>query len=68
LIRHRDHNGQNLAYIYFEEITRYVQSSRVLEGATTMEATVDILIISALIPDYWPLLAGLTMAVALALV
>ena len=29
---------------------------------------VDILIISALIPDYWPLLAGLTMAVALALV
>ena len=28
----------------------------------------DVLIISALILDYWPLLAGLTMAVALALV
>jgi len=39
-----------------------------LEGATTMEATVDVLMISALIPDYWPLLAGLTMAAALALV
>jgi hypothetical protein len=33
-----------------------------------MEATVDVLIISALFPDYWPLLAGLTMAAALALV
>jgi hypothetical protein len=29
---------------------------------------VDILVISVLIPDYWPLLAGLTMAAALALV
>jgi hypothetical protein len=27
----------------------------------------DILIISALFPDYWPLMAGLTMAAALAL-
>jgi len=33
-----------------------------------MEARVDVLIISALIPDYWPLLLGLTMAAALALV
>jgi hypothetical protein len=39
-----------------------------LEGAAIMEATVDVLIISALIPDYWPLLAGLTMAAVLALV
>jgi len=29
---------------------------------------VDVLIISHLIPDYWPLLAGLAMALALALV
>jgi hypothetical protein len=33
-----------------------------------MEAAVDILVISALIPDYWPLLAGLTLAAALALI
>jgi len=32
-----------------------------------MELTVDILIISAFMPDYWPLLAGLTMAAVLAL-
>ena len=42
--------------------------SRVLVGAKIMEAMVDVLIISALIPDYWPLLAGLTMAAVLALV
>jgi hypothetical protein len=39
----------------------------VLEAATK-EATMDVIIISALFPDYWPLLAGLAMAVALALV
>jgi hypothetical protein len=33
-----------------------------------MEAAVDILVISALIPDYWPVLAGLTMAAALVLI
>jgi len=32
-----------------------------------LEAMVDVLIISALVPDYWPLLAGLTMAAVLAM-
>jgi len=96
---HRDHNGQNLAYIYFEEgawptisgqvaskmgragdisrhtkpticlkKTRFRPKQGCLKGDNHMEATVDILIISALIPDYWLLLAGLAMAAALALV
>ena len=33
-----------------------------------LEAIPGVLIIFALVPDYWPLLAGLTMAAALALV
>jgi hypothetical protein len=41
--------------------------SRVVIGAKIVEAMVDVLIISALVPDYWPLLAGLTMAAVLAM-
>jgi hypothetical protein len=55
-------------FVSSSDQSNFDQRDNLLEGATTMEATVDVLIVAALIPDYWPLLAGLAMAVALALV
>jgi hypothetical protein len=55
-------------FVSSSDQTNFDQRDNLLEGATTMEATVDVLIVIALMPDYWPLLVGLAMAVALALV
>jgi hypothetical protein len=54
-------------FVSSSDQSNFDQRDNLLEGATTMEATVDVLIITALIPGYWPLLAGLAMAAALAL-
>jgi len=55
-------------FVSSSDQTNFDQRYNLLEGAATMEAMVDVLIVIALIPDYWPLLVGLAMAVALALV
>jgi hypothetical protein len=53
---------------FLSQKNKILSEAECLEWAAIMELTVDILIISAFMPDYWPLLAGLTMAAVLALV